>query len=105
MPTEKYELNKYSANPSQTRKWLEIAQDTYKMCGVARQRKDFSEKEIDDLHILYRGVYAKDDLKKGDKISLKDVFLAMPNIEGQLVANQFSKYTEFIAGKHKISRG
>jgi Sialic acid synthase len=97
VPTDKYELNKYSATPSQSRKWLEVAQDTFKMCGVAGRRKDFTEKETSDLRILFRGVYAGRDLQKGDKITSKDTFLAMPNVDGQLVARQLSKYTEFYA--------
>ena len=99
VPTEQYDLNKYSATPSQARKWIEIAQDTYKMCGVTGERKDFSEKEIYDLTILFRGAYARKDIKNGEKISLNNIFLAMPNIEGQLVANQLSKYAEFYSQK------
>jgi len=93
--SEKYDLNKYSATPLQAKKWIETSLDTYTMCGVHGQRKDFSEKETYDLRILFRGVYARQDLEKGEKISLSNVFLAMPNIDGQLVANQLSKYTEY----------
>jgi len=99
VPTNDYELNKYSATPSQAKKWLETAQDSFKMCGLSGRRKEFSKKETEDLRILYRGVYAKKDINKGDKILLKDIFLAMPNIEGQLVANHLSKYTQVIAQK------
>lgn len=96
IPTEKYSINGYSATPVQAKRWVEIAKDTYDMCGVSGQRRGFSEKEMYDLGILYRGVYAKQDLKKGEKISLKNVFLAMPNIDGQLVSNKLSKYNEFV---------
>ena len=96
--TDVYQLNAYSATPDQARSWIESARDTFKMCGGSKsKRKGFTEKEMDDLGILYRGVYAAHDIKKGEKIEEKDMFLAMPNIEGQLVANQLSKYNEFYA--------
>ena len=48
---------------------------------------------------MYRGAYAKKDIAAGEKIEGTDIFLAMPNIDGQLVANQMSKYNEFYAEK------
>ena len=99
VPTDDYGLNKYSATPSQTKKWIETAHDSFKMSGVSGRRKEFSKKEIEDLRILYRGAYAINDIKKGDTLLFEDIYLAMPNIEGQVVANQMSKYTQFIAQK------
>lgn len=95
--TDKYALNAYSATPEQAREWLENAADTYKMCGVKGVRRSFTEKEMADLGILYRGAYASNDIAKGTRIDSNNTFLAMPNVEGQLVARQFSKYTEFKA--------
>jgi len=96
--TDKYALNAYSATPQQARAWIESARDAFLMCGGPKnKRKGFTKKEMDDLGILYRGAYAERDIKKGEKIEEKDMFLAMPNIEGQLVANQLSKYNEFYA--------
>ncbi|MBP7476917.1 MAG: N-acetylneuraminate synthase family protein [Chitinophagales bacterium] len=96
--TDKYALNAYSADPEQAKRWIESAMEAYTMCGGPRtKRKGFSQKELDDLGILYRGAYVKADVKKGEKISNDNIFLAMPNIEGQLVANQMSKYNEFLA--------
>jgi sialic acid synthase SpsE/quercetin dioxygenase-like cupin family protein len=97
VPTEKYSLNAYSATPEQARCWLEAAADTYRMCGVAGRRKEIYAQELADIQPLWRGVYATNDLRQGQKIALKDVFLAMPNIKGQLVAHNLSKYTEFYA--------
>ncbi len=95
--TEKYAKNAYSATPEQIKKWLEAAVDTYKMCGVRNKRKQITEKEIADLVPLYRGVFANRDIKAGEKITMRDVFLAMPNTNGQLVAKDMSKYSEFYA--------
>lgn len=93
--TKKYDLNAYSADPNQIKKWLEAARKTYKVCGgLKNKRKKFSDKEIADLRILFRGAYAAEDLKKGQFIK-KEYYLAMPNIEGQLVAKDLSKFASF----------
>lgn len=104
LATEKYQLNKYSATPEQAKHWIESAIDSYKMCGVKGKRKNFTEKEMYDLGILYRGAFATENIKKGDRIDEKSFFLAMPNIEGQLVARNISKYTEFFA-ENNIGKG
>lgn len=94
---EKYALNAYSATPEQARKWLDSARRAFLMCGgSATKRKSFSEKEIADINILYRGVYAKSDLSPGQELPVDDgVFLAMPNVEGQLVAKDLGKYMQY----------
>lgn len=99
VPTERYKLNAYSATPGQAKMWLESAMDALKMCGVQGRRKNFTPKEIYDLGILHRGAYAARDLNNGDKLDENSYFLAMPNIDGQIVANDLSKYTEFYAQK------
>lgn len=100
--TEKYALNAYSANPAQARKWLEAAADAYAMCGVSGRRKDITDKEMADLVPLFRGAFAADEIKKGEKITAQNSFLAMPNKPGQLVARQLSKYTEFYAARDYV---
>jgi N-acetylneuraminate synthase len=50
-----------------------------------------------DLQPLFRGVYAARPIRSGERVDLGDVFFAMPNVPGQLVSRQFSKYTEFLA--------
>jgi mannose-6-phosphate isomerase-like protein (cupin superfamily) len=99
VPTDKYKLNAYSATPEQAVKWLENARDTFVMCGTNGKRKQFSDKEKYDLGILYRGAYASMPIKAGQKLEDKSYFLAMPNIDGQIVAKHLSKYTEFYAQK------
>lgn len=104
VPTDKYQLNAYSATPEQIKSWINSAIDTFKMCGTSGKRKGFTEKEVDDLGILYRGAYAAQDIKPGERIDQKNLFLAMPNVGGQIVANQLSKYNEYIAEK-EIKKG
>lgn len=95
--TDNYGLNEYSSTPQQIRQWLSAAQETFLMCGVKGKRRDFSEKERDDLRGLMRGMFAKKSIKKGENIDLTNTFFAIPNSEGHIMANDFSKYTEFIA--------
>jgi sialic acid synthase SpsE/mannose-6-phosphate isomerase-like protein (cupin superfamily) len=99
VPTEKYSLNAYSATPEQARHWLEAAADAYQMCGVSGKRKEIFPQELADIQPLWRGAYAAKDLHKGQKIKEEDIFLAMPNVSGQLVAHNISKYSELIADR------
>ena len=46
---------------------------------------------------LARGAFAKSSVAAGEPIQPSNVFLAMPNVDGQLVAQDFSKYSEYIA--------
>lgn len=95
VPTEKYPLNAYSANPAQIRAWLAAAQRAFAMCGVVGRRHEFSEIERKTLGDLHRAVFAKRELAPGEVIRSEDVFFSIPGGEGQLVANNFSKYREF----------
>jgi len=97
VPTERYALNAYSATPAQTARWLDAAADAIAICGVSGRRKEITAKEVEDIQPLYRGVYAKSDILKGEHIKEGDVFLAMPNIAGQVVASRVSKYNELTA--------
>jgi len=92
----KYALNAYSASPEQARKWLMSARKAYAMCGgPSHTRKTFSEKEVSDLKILYRGVYAKSDMVPGQNVIGDAIFMAMPNDDGQLVAKDMGKYKHY----------
>ena len=67
------------------------------MCGTKGRRRPILDKEIADIEPLYRGAFASRDIKKGEKITEKDCFMAMPNSRGQLLAKQMSKYSEYYA--------
>jgi len=93
---EEYNINDYSATPEMCKNWLEAARKTYKILGpFVEKRKNFSDKETSDLRILYRGVYAKNDLTKNHIISDNDFFLSMPNIDSQLVAKDMGKFIKY----------
>ncbi len=95
--TEKYGINGYSSTPEQIKKWLRSAQDAYDMCGIVGARYDISDKEKNDLRGLKRGVFALREIKKGEKIKSENVFYAIPNMDNQVLANDISKYIEYIA--------
>jgi sialic acid synthase SpsE/mannose-6-phosphate isomerase-like protein (cupin superfamily) len=97
--TEKYDLNAYSSTPDQISKWLTSAQAAISMCGVSGKRFEGTEKERSDLRGLQRGVFVRKPIRKGEKIDSANTFFAIPNAEGQIVANELSKYCEYIAKK------
>ena len=99
LKTDKYSLNEYSSTPEQISKWLLAAQEAFIMCGVLNKRREISEKEKSDLRGLKRGVFANGHIEKGEKIDLTNTFFAIPDIENQILANEFSKYIEFAAIK------
>ena len=104
LKTEKYDVNKYSSGPRQIRKWLAAADDAYLMCGVSDTRRVITAKEAEDLRGLRRGVFARTDINAGEKINAGNVFYAIPNQPGQLLANSMSKYALFTP-KVKIGAG
>ena len=97
VPTEKFALNGYSANPSQVRRWLESARTAVAMAGVENGRHEFSATELKTLGELHRAVFARHPIAAGAVLRPEDVFLSIPGVDGQLVGNDLSKYTEFRA--------
>lgn len=90
------ELNAYSADPEQVRAWLTSAQQGFAMVGMADERVPVTEKEVETLNSLRRAVFAKRPLKSGQMLQPEDYFLAIPSQPGQLLANDLSKYKQFI---------
>lgn len=101
VPTEAYGINAYSATPAQVNAWVSAAQKAVEMNGVAGERYPITEKEISTLRSLRRGVFVKETVNPGDQITPDDVFLAIPTAEGQLTANDLSKYTH-VSARTKI---
>jgi len=95
----RYPINAYSSSLAHIDKWLQAAHDAYQMEGVEEGRYPITEKERDDLRGLKRGVFAKNKLKKGDKLDKDNTFYAIPCQKGQLVANDISKYIEYVLNR------
>ena len=97
VPTPEFALNNYSATPKQTKKWLKAAAHGFEVCGIRGIRHEFSLDELQSLQSLRRGVFTKKDIYKGERIRLSDVFFALPTMDGQITANDMSKYVDFYA--------
>ncbi len=97
VPTEKYALNDYSANPAQIRAWLESAAKAYAIGGVRDRRMEPSKAELDALKSLRRGAFVKRRIAKGERIRSEDVFFAIPTQDAHITANDWSKYHHFFA--------
>jgi sialic acid synthase SpsE/mannose-6-phosphate isomerase-like protein (cupin superfamily) len=97
LKTEKYPLNDYSSGPEQIDRWLAAASEALAMMGVSDRRRDFSDKESADLRGLKRGVFAKQGIKAGEVLGPSNIFFAIPNLPGQLLANDLSKYAKYLA--------
>jgi len=95
--TDKFNLNAYSAQPEQVKKWVASAQEAFEMCGVVGSRYTSSETELSTLRALQRGVFARCNIKPGEKITYDNIFLAIPSTKDQVTANDLSKYTHFYA--------
>jgi len=97
IPTEEFSLNLYSSDLEQTRAWLAAARDAKLACGELTARYKPTDEERNSLLALQRGAFLKAGIKKGQNITLGDVFFAFPPSEGQITAANFSKYDEIVA--------
>jgi len=96
LPTERYALNAYSANPEQVRRWLQAAQRGLAMCG-SEAWPEATPAERDSLTSLRRGVFLTRPVAAGEVVGSHAVCFAFPPVPGQITANQWSKYSRFTA--------
>jgi sialic acid synthase SpsE len=92
LDTPQYPKNNYSSTPEQIRKWMTAADDAYRICGVSNKRTQPSQKELADLRQFKRGMFVKQSVANGENIQKDNLFYAFPNQQGQLLANDMSKY-------------
>ena len=95
--TEKYPVNAYSVTPDQVQKWLQSAANALTMIGETAKRYPAPAGEAQALRDLARGVFVKKPVAAGEMVKPENLFYAMPNVPGQLVAQDLSKYTEYVA--------
>ncbi len=105
VPTEKFGLNAYSATPPQIHRWLEAANDAFEMIGNPQERYPAPPGEQAALQELSRGAFVRSSVAAGELIHPSNVFFAMPNVKGQLVAQDFSKYSEYFACQEILPNG
>ncbi|MCD6288308.1 MAG: N-acetylneuraminate synthase family protein [Candidatus Hydrogenedentes bacterium] len=90
LETDQYKLNKYSLNPEQADLWVQSALAAKEICGPEGE-KQIQQTELDSLLSLKRGLYAAKNIKEGSRIERKDVFFAMPCVEGQTTSGDFGQ--------------
>ncbi len=98
LPSKRYALNAYSANPQQVRQWLTAAPRAQIMCGNEAW-PPATKAEADSLESLRRGVFLTRSIVAGETITDADVCFAFPPVPGQITANQWSKYARHVACK------
>lgn len=89
---EQKEVSNYCSLPYQIDEWFKAFNRAVIMCGTsAETRRIVDEKELTYLEALYRGLYLKEDLKKGTKISLNQLYSAIPYQKeiGQITSRQY----------------
>ena len=97
--SDKYPINNYSSTPEQIDSWLKTAKATITICGASNFRPPKNLKELNNLKSLRRGVFARNKIKKGEIVSLQDIYFAFPSEKNQFTANDWSKYFSFKALK------
>ena len=102
---EQKEVSNYCSLPHQVDEWFKSFNRAVTMCGTSTNtRRVVDEKESNYLEALYRGLYLKRDLKKGAKITLDDIYSAIPYQKeiGHITSRQYFD-GDFIL-KHDIKK-
>ena len=81
--TKDIKLNLYSSTPNQLDKWLKAYRYAVDLCGSETDRP-ITDVERNSLEGLQRGVFAKNEVKKGKLLTINDVYFAMPFVLGQI---------------------
>ena len=76
---EQKEVSNYCSLPNQIDEWFKAFNKAKIMCGTSlNERRVIDEKESKYLESLYRGLYLKQDLAKGTKITVEHLYSAIP---------------------------
>jgi len=87
-------VSPYCTLPHQCDQWFRAFAKAKEMCGASGAEKRIPpDDEVKYLDALVRGVYARRDLKLGERITEQDIYLAVPLLAGQVSCR------EFIAGE------
>ena len=82
-------VSPYCSLPHQIDMWFKAFLKAREMAGgSSNSRRVISQEEIDYLNQLVRGVYAKINIKKGEKITEDNIYLAIPLFKGQLSSRE-----------------
>lgn len=73
------EVSSYCSLPHQIDEWFKAFHTAQTMCGTScNERRTIDQKETEYLESLYRGLYLKKNIKKGQKITIDDLYSAIP---------------------------
>lgn len=82
---EGVKVSPYCTVPEQADEWFQAFNKVKAMCGAPGEQKRIpGNREVAYLDALVRGVYAKEDLPAGHRITDDDVYLAIPLQKGQI---------------------
>lgn len=85
--SKKYKLNNYSITPESFEKWYQNLFSCKEILG--NSNKIILPKELSTLRQLERGVYAKFNINKGEKLTKLNTYFAFPLRKNQLPASEF----------------
>ncbi len=78
-------VSSYCSLPHQVDEWFRSMHKAKEMCGAAGTSKRIpTNREIEYLDALVRGVYARSDFPAGHRLKDEDLHLAIPLLQGQL---------------------
>ena len=100
LETESIKKNKYSTDPDEFSLWIENLHRARIIQGSLNDRYEPSSKEATSLRNLQRGIFLNKEIEAGAVLNFEDVYFAFPPSEGQLTANDFSKYTRYTSKSH-----
>lgn len=85
-------MSPYCSTPSDIDKCFKAYKSAIEICGgTGETRRIIKPKETEYLNDLVRGVYAKRNLKCGEKLTDDDVYLAIPLQKGQISCRELMK--------------
>lgn len=87
-------VNAYSADPTQVRRWLDGILDAMEYVGTETNRIENLAIENRFLNGFRRGVFVRLDCCEGT-LSNEDVYMAFPRSDGQLTANEWSRFSKY----------
>jgi sialic acid synthase SpsE len=78
-------MSVYNMLPEQCEKWFQSYRMVRQMCGPPVEKLRVPpRKEIEYIYEHVRGLFAKRDLRPGDKVDLDNFYMAVPTHKGQL---------------------
>lgn len=96
LETEAYDKNAYSAGPEDLKRWLECLERAVVSTGKRFEKVENAKDEVASLRDLQRAMFVRKPMPAGVRLTSDDVYFAIPFAKGGYVANDFSKYSNFI---------